>query len=58
MIQTKETLLKYKDALISINHPLVEDIEKYSHDTRCTFPDYECANDCKFNEGKILTRKI
>lgn len=58
MIQTRDTLLKYKAALEAIDHPLASDIEKYSHGARCTFPDYSCANDCKFQEGKKLVRKI
>ncbi len=35
-----------------------EDIEKYSHGARCTFCDFNCSSDCKFVEGKLLTRKI
>ena len=58
MKQTKETLLKYKKALEETNHPLAEDIQKYSHGARCTFPDYTCASVCHFEEGKRLTRKI
>lgn len=58
MLQTRETLLKYKDALNKSNNPLAQDIEKYTRGARCTFPDYDCASDCKFKEGKILTRKI
>lgn len=58
MLQTRETLLKYKDALEKSNSYLAKDIEKYSHGARCTFPDFDCSSDCKFKEGKILTRKI
>lgn len=58
MIQTKATLEEYKKALEEKNHPLAKDIEKYSHGARCTFPDFKCSSDCKFKEGKILTRKI
>ena len=58
MIQTKETLLKYKKALEKSNSPLAKDIEKYSHGARCTFPDFDCSSDCKFVEGKRLNRKI
>ncbi len=57
-IQTKETLMKYKKALEESNHPLASDIIKYSKGARCTFPDYQCSNDCKFKEGKTLVRKI
>lgn len=58
MLQTRETLLKYKDALEAANSPLAKDIEKYSHGARCTFPDFDCTSDCKFKEGKTLVRKI
>lgn len=58
MEQTRETLLKYRDYLKQTNHPLSKDIEKYTKGARCTFPDYTCSSDCKFKEGKILTRKI
>ena len=58
MLQTRETLLKYKKALEDSNNPLAIDIEKYSHGARCTFPDYTCSSDCGFKEGKNLTRKI
>ena len=58
MMQTRETLFKYKRALEERNSPLAQDIVKYSHGARCTFPDFECSQDCKFREGKTLTRKI
>lgn len=58
MLQTRETLLKYKKALEEINHPLAQDIEKYSHGARCTFPDFTCTSECKFKEGINLSRKI
>lgn len=58
MRQTKTTLLKYKKALEETNHPLAEDIQKYAHGARCTFPDYTCASICNFEEGKKLTRRI
>lgn len=58
MNQTKETLTKYKEALVLSNHPLKDDIDKYTKGARCTFPDYRCPRDCKFTEGKKLIRKI
>lgn len=58
MLQTRETLLKYKKALEESGNPLAKDIEKYSHGARCTFPDFNCPSDCKFGEGKTLVRKI
>lgn len=58
MLQTKESLAKYKKALDESNSPLASDIEKYSHGARCTFPDFDCNADCKFGEGKKLSRRI
>ena len=58
MMQTRLTLLKYKRVLEKKKSPLASDIVKYSRGARCTFPDFECSNDCKFNEGKKLTRRI
>lgn len=58
MLQTRETLLKYKKALEELNHPLAQDIEKYSHGARCTFPGFTCTSECKFKEGINLSRKI
>lgn len=58
MRQTRDTLLKYKNALKASNHRYACDIEKYIKGARCTFPDFECTSDCKFKEGKALTRKI
>ena len=58
MHQTKDTLLKYKEALENKNHILAKDIVKYTNGARCTFKDFECSRDCKFKEGKTLTRKI
>ena len=58
MQQTRETLLKYKKSLEESNSPLATDIEKYAHGARCTFPDFECSQDCHFTEGKLLIRKI
>ena len=58
MEQTKFTLIKYKNMLNYYRHPLSKDIEKYTKGARCTFPDFECSQDCKFGEGKRLIRKI
>lgn len=58
MLQTKETLKKYQDNLNKTNSPLKEDIKNYCNGARCTFNTYTCLNDCKFKEGKMLTRKI
>ena len=58
MLNTRETLLRYRDALKVQNHYLAEDIEKYTKGARCTFCDFKCTEDCHFKEGKTLTRKI
>ena len=58
MQQTKQTLLKYQKALEESNNPLAQDIVKYTHGARCTFPDFDCSADCQFKEGKTLKRKI
>lgn len=58
MMQTRETLFKYKKALEESNSPLALDIEKYSHGARCTFPDFRCTSPCPLKAGKRLTKKI
>ena len=56
--QTRNTLERYRMNLMYSENPLKDDIEKYTHGARCTFPDYKCSEDCHFNEGKRLVRKI
>lgn len=56
--QTKETLTKYADALVATNHPLADDITKYTKGARCTFPGFVCTNKCHFSEGIQLTRRV
>ena len=58
MRQTKDTLNKYYEALMESNDELAQDIEKYTHGARCTFPDYKCSSTCGFKVGINLTRKI
>lgn len=58
MKQTKETLLKYKEALEKKESYLAEDIKNYCHGARCTFPEFICTENCHFIEGKKLTRRI
>ena len=58
MEQTRQTLLRYKKVLEEKGSPLAEDIQKYSHGARCTFPDFDCSASCKFEEGIKLVRKI
>lgn len=58
MRQTRDTLLKYRDALKESESPLYDDIEKYTHGARCTFPNFKCSKPCGFKEGITLTRKI
>lgn len=40
------------------NKYLLQKMEPYMKGARCTFKDYDCPKDCKFNEGKLLIRKI
>ena len=56
--QEKNTLLKYRSELAKRGSPLAKQLDPYNHGSRCTFPDYECHQDCKFKEGKMLVRKI
>lgn len=58
MLQTKETLQKYKQYLKETNDPLLLDIDNYANGARCTFKDFNCTSDCGFTEGKKLTRII
>jgi len=58
MRQTRETLLKYQKALKQSQHPLAEDIKVYTRGARCSFPDFQCSQDCGFKEGKTLDRRI
>lgn len=56
--QTKLTLIKMRASLVDANHYLQDDIQSYDHGCRNTFPDYSCASDCNFLEGKKLIRRI
>ena len=58
MLETRNLLLKYQKALEESNHYLKDDIKNYTKGARCTFLDFECTEDCKFNEGKVLKRTI
>ena len=58
MLKTRETLLRYKEALEKDSHPLKDDIIKYTRGARCTFPGFVCLSKCGFSEGIKLTRKI
>ena len=59
---TKEVLKKYIEALSSSKSPsdqrIYEELLKYSNGARCTFPGFVCTEQCKFNEGVRLIRKI
>ena len=54
--QTRDTLLKYQRNTTS--ERIKKDIVKYTRGARCTFPDFDCSADCKFKEGKTMTRRI
>lgn len=58
MHQTRDTLVRYKKYLEEHNNALASDITKYSHGSRCTFPDYECPSDCKLGPVKKLDRRV
>ncbi len=58
MKQTLLTMKEYEKALTAKDHYLAEDIQKYMHGARCTFPDFDCTQCCNFNEGITLQRKI
>lgn len=58
MMQTKDTLTKYKEFLEKNDHYLKDDIKKYTKGARCTFNDFTCSSDCMNKSGKILQRKI
>ena len=57
-MQASTTMHTYYDALVENGSYLAEDLEKYTHGARCTFPDFECTQKCGFAEGVSLTRKI
>lgn len=56
MEQTRDTLAKYKVSTSS--KAIAQDITNYTKGARCTFKDFECSQDCKFKEGKLMTRRI
>lgn len=58
MMQTRDTLLRYRDYLEGSNHYLKDDIKSYTNGARCTFRDFRCSNDCMNKNGKMLKRKI
>ena len=58
MRQTRETLLRYQEALEAKDHRYAEDIKKYTRGARCTFPNFNCPSKCGFKEGINLSRKI
>ena len=57
MKATRDTLLKYKDALEKNDNYLKEDIKKYVKGARCTFG-YNCTKKCNFKEGITLEIEI
>lgn len=57
MKSTRDTLLRYKDALERDNLDLKDDIKKYMKGARCTFG-YNCTQRCNFKDGISLEREI
>lgn len=58
MQKTNIILLNYQHGLNSINHPLREDIKKYTKGMRCTFPDFDCTNPTCCAKIRKKDRKI
>jgi len=56
--QTTDILNRYSRNLKEKNHPRAEELEKYTHGSRCTFPDYKCDEPCRFIDGINGTRQI
>lgn len=59
---TKEVLSKYINTLSKSasenDKKIYDELIKYSHGARCTFPGFTCTSKCKFKEGINLSRKI
>lgn len=59
---TKEVLSKYINTLSKSasenDKKIYDELIKYSHGARCTFPGFTCTSECKFKEGINLSRKI
>lgn len=49
---------EYAEELKRKNHPMAEELAKYTKGSRCTFPDFKCNQPCGFKEGINGTRKI
>ena len=58
MLQTKETLMAYKNALDEFYNPLADNIKNYFNEAMCRFSYFNCLSDVNFKNGKSLTRKI
>lgn len=56
--QTNKTLHRYYEELQKNGIYLAKDMEKYTRGARCTFPDFDCTQQCGFSEGIKLIRKI
>ena len=55
--QTRATLKKYMEN-VQDDERIYDQLEKYSHGSRCTFPDYKCSAHCGFPEGITGERLI
>lgn len=55
--QTRETFKKYMEN-VKDDHRIFNQLEKYSHGSRCAFPDYKCSAPCGFDEGVTGERLI
>ena len=59
---TKNVLTKYINYLSKSNslsdRKIYEELIKYSNNTRCSFPNFECTEPCGFKDGIKLIRRI
>ena len=55
---SNEVLNKYVNAIKVKNHTRLEELQSYTHGSRCTFKDYTCTAPCGFKLGINETRLI
>ncbi|MBR1988232.1 MAG: FAD-dependent thymidylate synthase [Clostridia bacterium] len=55
--QTRQSLKKYMEN-VQDDQRIYNYLEKYSHGSRCSFPDYKCSAPCGFDEGITGERLI
>lgn len=55
---TRDTAIKYENALRIKVHPRAEEMKNYIRGSRCTFPGYTCPSPCGFPLGVNESREI